>query len=82
MGARQICDNNFMCKCGKLHVVSKGKYRVIFLNWFRGNKHAYFCILPLDIWESFRAAGFSEIDFKKAHKTVKIYDWRKAYGPS
>lgn len=71
MGAKAVCDNNFMCKCDKLHIVSKGDFRIIFLNWFRGKKRAYFCILPVDIWQGFKSAGFSEVDFKETHKTVK-----------
>lgn len=50
-----ICDILSGCDCDKLHLVAKGDYVILVLNRIVGQKHTYFTIVPLKIWDEFRA---------------------------
>ncbi len=50
-----ICDILSGCDCDKLHLVAKGNYVILVLNRIVGQKHAYFTILPLKVWNDYKA---------------------------
>lgn len=49
-----LCDKLSGCDCSNLHVIEKGKFVVVVLNRFLGQKRSYFTILPANIWSEFR----------------------------
>lgn len=72
MKGKEICPNNLGCGCEKLHVIRKGRFAVVVLNWFRGQKKAYFTILPSAVWDELRACkSFTMGEIQIAHKVLK-----------
>ena len=50
-----ICENQSGCNCQNLHVIDKNYgYSIVVLNISVGQKHSYFTIVPLNVWNDFR----------------------------
>ena len=70
---RPICPKLGGCSCENLHVVNKNsEISVIVVNRVMGQKHCYFTICPVKIWQEFRS--LSKVDYesrKFAHMQIK-----------
>lgn len=73
---RDICPDLSGCGCDKLHVIEKGDYSVVLIQWHRGHKKCYFTIVPTTLLKEFRSLDRFEYNphIKSSHSYLKTKD--------
>lgn len=73
---REVCPDKSGCGCDKLHIIEKGDYSVILIQWHRGHKKCYFTIAPTALLKEFKSLDRFEYNphIKSAHGYLKTKD--------